>query len=142
MKTIIAALLTVVMLLSGCGHAQHGIRAYAVVKGKDGTEKSVLIGSANADFPGAKKARLGDVEFDIDPNVTFIREKYDNAGKLVLKETLPGGIYTSEVTRAQGDADRFRIGAVSTGVSSAIAAGAAASAAAGIIGPVGSAIKP
>lgn len=107
MKNLLPVIL-LPLLLCGCGVSQHGIRGYATVTDTDGKSRSVLVGAINADIPGAKLVQVGDVHIDIDPNVAYTKTQYNSAGQVVATATLPGGVYVSEVTMAQGEADSKR----------------------------------
>lgn len=102
-------LLLVPIILTGCGHSQHGIRGYATVTDVEGKQRSVLLGSINADIPGAKKVSIGETLIEIDPNVSYTKKTYNATGQVTSEATLPGGVYVSEVTLAQGQADKSRI---------------------------------
>lgn len=106
MKYLPAILLS--LLLVGCGVSQHGIRGYDTGVNIKGETKSVLAGAINADIPGARKVDVGGVHIDIDPSVTYTKTHYNSAGQIVATSTLPGGVYVSEVTLAQGEADSKR----------------------------------
>src|ERR1044072_6893588 len=101
--------LLVPVLMCSCGVSQHGLRGYYVVSGADGKTRSVLAGAINADIPGAKHVKAGELEVDIDPTVSYTKNTYDTQGLLTATETRPGGVYVSDVTLAQGVADGGRI---------------------------------
>lgn len=104
-------LLLVPIILTGCGHSQHGIRGYAVVTDVEGKQRSVLLGSINADVPGAKRVAIGETVIDIDTTVQYTKKTYNASGQVTSEASLPGGVYVTDVTLAQGQADKSRIAA-------------------------------
>lgn len=96
-------LLVAAVLVSGCGVAQHGIRIYesGTRTNKDGTTTTVsrLAVAINGDALNIKRA-------------------YSQTAGVEFSEG--GAFNTSEVTRAQGVADKSRIDGVGAGVTGAI----------------------
>jgi hypothetical protein len=129
LAALMAAGALVVLALVGCGHSQHGLRVYTptttVTNLPDGSVQSkggtALLASFNADAPGLKTFRAGEVQLDFERfEGKVIATTTDKAGKVTVTEKpIVSGLFTSEVTRAQGEADKSRTdaaGAAGTGV--------------------------
>jgi len=143
--------LVVLLSFAGCGHSQHGLRVYTLtttvtnlpdgsVQTKGGT---ALLVSFNADAPGLKTFRAGEVQMDFERfEGKVIATTTDKAGAVTVTERpIVSGLFTSEVTRAQGEADKSRIKEVSAGVTGAALSLVAAPVAGSSAGAVAGAVK-
>jgi hypothetical protein len=135
MKLLLAIILAAGLV--GCGHNQHGIRVYTPVTsaGADGSSKggTALLISINGDIPGLSEVPtpMGPIRIDTTVQGQGSRVVLNKKGEVVGTETYPvlAGLNTSEVTRAQGEADKSRIKEAAAGVTgAALSLGAAAAA--------------
>lgn len=142
------ALMLILPAVCSCGHSQHGIRVYdkVSVSGTHGiSEKTALMLSINADIPGLQEipTPMGPIKIDTSLRVPTTTVVTNAKGEVIGTNTgaIVAGLNTSEVTRAQGEADKSRIKETAAGVTGAALSFVAPAIAAGGVGAASAAIK-